>query len=289
MTPTIRTGLVALALTTAFSILPAQPTGRPTSPRATDSELSLLGIRLLDPGIKVINKYGTPDEILGLSTGGGGGASPSGTGSSAPGTGPSGGGGNSGGGGGNTGSSAAPLIYRPGDVIGDPFGSGTNAFRQFSPDGDGGDGGAPRSPSRGGSSGGGAPSSPSAAGAGPGGGGPGGGGGGGAAGTATIFTRWVYKKGTSQFSFVFDKGNRVVQIEALGLNDYRVKTRKGGTFGWDFGKLIKTYGAPESYEVGGQNLVVKYLVKKRVAFRLSRLRPNEKHRVTGIVIAAGKD
>ena len=172
---------------------------------------------------------------------------------------------------------------RPDGMIGDPFNTGT--LNQFAPEDD------PRG-------GGGPPSRPSAAGAGGGGGSrggfdPGGGSGGSGienagTGASTRFTRWVYKKGTSQFAFVFDRRNRVVQIEAVGLNDYRVKTRRSVKFGSDFSSIIKSYGAPEGYDVGGNNLVVKYLVDTKVAFRLTRTQPNAPHRVTGIVIAAGK-
>jgi hypothetical protein len=88
--------------------------------------------------------------------------------------------------------------------------------------------------------------------------------------------------------FVFDKFNRVVQIEAIGLQNSRVKTRRGTTFGANFASLIKRYGAPDGYEVGGDNLVVRYLSNYRVAFRLNRLGQDKPHVVTGIVVAAGR-
>lgn len=101
-------------------------------------------------------------------------------------------------------------------------------------------------------------------------------------------TRWVYNRPTGRYGFVFDKFNRVVQIEALGSRDSRVRTRKGVTYGATVQQLIQKYGAPDAYEIGGQHIILRYLVKDRVAFRLSRLKPKDKHRVTGVVVAAAK-
>ncbi len=235
------------------------------SPRGkvTNAEFQLVGVRLYDPGDKIIRMFGSPNEIMAINFGGSGSAGP---------------GGATGGGGGGTsanGSGAGAALARedvlPG-LIGDPFNTGR--LNQFSPDEPGGD------PAQGGTSGRGAASAGDGA--------AGGGATGGAASARTIFTRWVYKRGTSRYAFVFDKFNKVIQIEALGFSDKKVKTRKGVAFGTEFGALIKLYGAPDGYEVGGQNIVVRYLVNKRVAFRLSRLTKDGKHKVTGIVVAAGK-
>ena len=45
---------------------------------------------------------------------------------------------------------------------------------------------------------------------------------------------------------------------------------------------------PDAYEISGDSIVVRYLVRDHVAFRLSRLKAKEPHKVTGIVVAAGK-
>ncbi|MES1228173.1 MAG: hypothetical protein ABUL72_05840, partial [Armatimonadota bacterium] len=125
-----------------------------------------------------------------------------------------------------------------------------------------------------------------------GGGGPaagGGGGGGGAAapsGTAT-YTRWVYNKDNSKYAFVLDQNNRIIQIEALGIRNSKIRTKKGVTFGSSFAQIMNRYNIPEQYEFGGGNLVMKYLVKYRVVFRLAKLDAKKPHVVTGIVIAAG--
>jgi hypothetical protein len=114
-------------------------------------------------------------------------------------------------------------------------------------------------------------------------------GGGGDTGGRILFTRWVYNRNGSKYGFVLDKSNRVVQIEAIGLSNPKVKTKKGITFGSTFAQLIRKYNAPDGYEISGDNVVVRFLVRNKVAFRLSRLGPNKPQVVTGIVVAAGKN
>lgn len=92
----------------------------------------------------------------------------------------------------------------------------------------------------------------------------------------------------SRYAFILDKFNRVIQIEAIGIKDPRVSTRRGIRFGSSFSSLIRSYNAPDGYEIAGNNLVVRYLVFDRVAFRLQKLDPRKPHVVTGIVVAAGK-
>jgi len=273
------------------------------------AETGLLGISLYDPGIKIIKKYGSPDQIQGLATSGQAiGGAPSGGG--APGRGgPAGGGGVAprGGGSGGAPASVEADIDRPGplgsSVIGDPFGE-AESFLQGRPPGvpPGANFGPPgagvQGPPRGASGGppngqfgppaGGRPAGLSGAG----GGGAGAGapnlGGGGGAGTKVIYTRWVYKRDNSRYAFVLDKFNRVVQIEAIGLTNAKVKTKRGLGFGSTFAQLIDKHSAPDGYEISGDNLVVRYLVRDHVAYRLSRVAADKPHRVTGIVVAAGK-
>jgi superfamily I DNA and RNA helicase len=87
---------------------------------------------------------------------------------------------------------------------------------------------------------------------------------------------------------VIDKFGRVVQIEAIGIQNARVKTRKGIAFGDTFAEVIKAYRVPDGYEIAGDNVMVKFLTRSKVAFRLSRLGPEKPQVVTGIVVAAGK-
>jgi hypothetical protein len=114
------------------------------------------------------------------------------------------------------------------------------------------------------------------------------GGGGGGAMTSTVFTRWIYRRGGSRYGFILDRGNRVVQIEAVGLFNRKVRTRKGVGFGSTFADLIKRYRTPDGYEISGEQIVVRFLSRDKVAFRLSRLGPDKPHVVTAVVVAAGK-
>ena len=102
------------------------------------------------------------------------------------------------------------------------------------------------------------------------------------------FTRWVYNKEGCKFAFIIDKAGRVVQIEAIGIDNGRVKTKRGIGFGATFAQIFNSYSQPDGYEIGGDNLMVRYLVHDNVAFRLTRLETKKPQVVTGIVIAAGK-
>lgn len=243
--------------------------------KPSPSESTLVGVRLYDPGTKIVAMFGSPTEIQAVAFGGSNGGG-SGGGGTAPG--PKGAGG---GGGLNPSGGAAPPGIRddmgPGlsGMIGDPFGM-SGRDRQLGEPG--------LNPNF--SGGGGAP----AAGGGKGGGGGAAGMGGGTTGSTSsgiIFTRWVYNRGGSQYGFVFDKYNRVVQIEAIGIADPRVRSKRGVVFGTPFATVIKKYNAPEGYEINSDNIMLRYLQRDKVAFRLSRLKPNGPHQVTGIVIAAG--
>lgn len=242
-------------------------------------EVALCGITLYDPGQKVLSKYGSPDRIEALSVGtagdqGGGGGPSGGAGGARQGPNPG------GGGGGGNGPSAPPGGLSMGDFIGDPFGATMDRQRGASapPELEGGEGGG----------GGRTRSGPN-----PGGGGPtpgGGGGGGGAAGgsQSVQYTRWIYKRPSAQYAFVLDKYNKVVQIEAVGIRDSYVKTSRGVTFGMTFSQLMNKYFQPDGYDIAGDTMVVRFLQRGKVAFRLSRTTANQPQRITGIVIAAGK-
>jgi hypothetical protein len=114
-----------------------------------------------------------------------------------------------------------------------------------------------------------------------------GGGGGGAAVTAT-FTRWIYNRSGSKYGFVIDNKGRVVQIEAMGITNPRVKTSKGISFGDTFAEVIKKYQTPDGYDISGDTVMARFLTRSKVAFQFSRLAANKPQVVTGIVVAAGK-
>lgn len=272
----IGTTIAVMALGSAMVIAQNQT---PQARRGT-AENRLVGISLYDTGAKLVSTYGSPDEIQALTPGGG----------AAAGGGGGGGTGRGGGGGGGASSGAAteaPPAASLGDgdgfaLVGDPFGSGKEWRQQG-----GSSVGAPVSAGDGPGGGGGDDGGRGGAPSGRGGGGGGAAGGGGNSGKV-IFTRWVYKRSGSRYSFVLDKFNRVIQIEAIGMKNGNVKTRRGITFGSSFSSLIKAYNAPDSYEVNGDSLVVRFLVRDRVAFRLNRLYKDKPQVVTGVVVAAGK-
>jgi len=269
----------------------------------TGAENSLVGIKLYDSGLRVIDVYGTPDDIqaLNYSSGGAGGGAgaPGGTaGPGGPGGPPAGMGGPPGRGGGSSGpgnAGAASNIPDPfdlGDTVLDQAGRGMPGGRGR-PGGPNSIGGPPPGMGPGGPGGGrngGFPGGPPGGPGGPGGGAPGGGapGAGGGATDRVTFTRWVYNRDGSKYAFIIDKAGRVVQIEAIGLDNGRVKTKRGIGFGSTFASIIRNYSQPDGYEIGGENLMIKYLVHDNVAFRLSRLGTKKPQVVTGIVVAAGK-
>ncbi|AIE86873.1 hypothetical protein OP10G_3505 [Fimbriimonas ginsengisoli Gsoil 348] len=257
------------------------------------SENGLIGIKLYDSGARVVSLYGTPDQIQPVSVGTGsasGGGSPFGGGGSPFGGAPGGMPGPKGGGGMPGASGTGADVHGPFD-----FGNNILQFGSKGPGGQGRPGGMP----------GGMPGGQGMPGPGPGGAGPGGvpgppgssgfgggsngtpRGGGGAAEYAT-YTRWIYNRSGSKYGFIIDKFGRVVQIEAIGLQNNKVRTRRGVGFGATFAQLIKKYSTPDGYEISGDNVLVKFLTKNRVAFRLTRLGEKKPQVVTGIVVAAAK-
>ncbi len=253
---------MALAVVSA-SAMAQKPSG---------AENALVGIKLYDTGLRVVSVYGTPDAVQAVGGGGSAigpaGGGPAG-GPAGPSTGPSGGMRGPAGPGGGGGPSTAPSAFHDPASFGNLFLQGAPSTAPVGAPGGG--------PGRG-------PSGASGEGGGPGGGGVGNAGGGG----RILYTRWVYNRNGSKYGFVLDKSNRVVQIEAIGLTNSKVKTSRGITFGSTFAQLIRKYNAPDGYEISGENVVVRFLVKNKVAFRLSRLGADKPQVVTGIVVAAGK-
>ena len=251
-------------------------------------ETGLLGIKLYDSGLRVISVYGNPDSIT---TVGGGTSGAGGGGNGAP---PGGFGGPGAAGAGGSGASAAQ--FRPGDLV--PGGGFDGPLPDLQKGGGGftggGAGASPPAPGQGrGPTGPGGPG-PSGPG-GPGPSGPGGAGPGGAGGTATeaaVFTRWTYNRNGCKLAFVIDKFDRVIQIEAIGLQNGRISTRRGIGFGSTFSSVMKAYASsqvdPDGYDISGNNFTIRFLTRQRVAFRLTQLSTKKAHVVTGIVVAAGK-
>lgn len=238
--------------------------GKTVATAANTAETGLIGVKLYDTGIDIVNKFGSPDEIQDVATGAGGAIGPAGAGGGAAG-GRGGGGGNRGGGGASAAADwmTPELDWNPINVQGPPSIGGTGGSGVTTPQGGGG-------------------------GAQGGGGGRAGGGGAAGADARVVYTRWVYRRGNSRYAFVLNRYNQVIQIEAIGSNDPKVATSRGVRYGTQFAEIIKKYGAPDGYEINGNTLVLRYLVKNKVAFRMNRLQTDGKHVVTGVVVAAGK-
>lgn len=323
----MRISYLTLALAAAFAVSALAPAAPPkktakkkTSAKAPvvkkiGAENGLVGIHLYDSGLTLLKKYGNPIDIQGVSVGGqaagpgsgfGGPAGgpmgsmgPMGPGGMRGGAGPMGPSG-AGGGGGGMAPALSDLKIDPETLLYAPPGAGSSGGNQ----GGGAPAGGMQAPGMGGSAAGAPPGMMGGPGGPPGmmggmGGYPGMMGPGGAGAPAgsnmgsgfsgrTVFTRWVYNRPSSRYAFILDKFNRVVQIEAIGLQDSKVRTARGIGFGAQFKQIITAYGAPDAYEISGNSLVIRYLVKHKVAFRLNRLGENKPHVVTGIVVAAGK-
>lgn len=278
---------------------------RKASYSTSGAETSLVGIKLYDSNVRVLDLYGSPDSIEGVfATGGSGSGGNFGPGAGSPGAGFPGAGAPSAGfpgaPGGRGGDASADVNY--------PFNFGDDILKQTMPANQSTAGISPAA-KRPGVGGGGAPSSGGYPGAGPSGapgagfpgggpsgpGFPGGGpsgtpgvGGGAVAGERVTYTRWIYTRSGTKYGFIIDKSGHVVQIEAIGLSNPKVRTRRGAGFGSSFGDIIRKYGNPDGYELAGDNVMMRYLTKSKVAFRLSRLEAKKPQVVTGIVVAAGK-
>ncbi|GIV01909.1 MAG: hypothetical protein KatS3mg015_0739 [Fimbriimonadales bacterium] len=219
------------------------------------AESGLMGIKLYDSGVKVVQKFGSPNDIEAITfdtqaAGGGGGGNAGGGG---------GGGGFSGGGGAGNQTAEARL---PGGYVVPPMG-----MRQM---------GGIVPPGR---EGGGRP----------GGGGASAGGGGTTGSTATQYVRWIYRRGAgSSVNFVLNKFNKVVQIEVIGISNSAARTSKGITLGSAMASVIQKYGDPDGYDIANDYFMVRFLRTHNVAFRFARENNNTPYRCTGIVVSAGK-
>ena len=255
--------------------------------KKSEAETGLLGIKLYSTGLTVVERFGTPDSIEAVNVGGtvgGGGAGgfgrPGGAGGPGmpgrPGMPPGGIPGVPGGG-----PAGVPMKYGQGSGL-----DFANSLLQMKPTLGPGAGGPP-----GGMSG--RPGMPPGV---PGGaGGPGVPGGAGGQSTGVLFTRWIYNRGGCQYAFIFDKFNRVVQIEAVGLNSSLAHTIRGIRLGATIAQVIRKYeynpghelDAPE-YDINGDTITLKFLTKNHVAFRFSRIQTGHPQVCTGIAVAAGK-
>ena len=251
------------------------------------TENGLGGFRLFETGVRLLDVFGNPDDIQAVGVGGaavgpsGGpaGGAPTGGGAPAGGGGPRGGNNPKGGGGG--GGADTDLGFT------NDFSWGDTSINQD---------GVPPGKRRGGGTSGGFGPPPGASGLPPGAGGVpptgGGAGGGNTGGSSTnarqSYTRWIYNRPQVKYGFIIDRFDKIVQIEAIGLTNPKVRTKTGITFGSTFKDVIKRYGQPEVMELGANQMILRYLVLNKVAFRLNRLGVNKPYQVTAMMVAAGK-
>lgn len=298
---------IAITIATASLV-----TGLSAQGTQTKAETGLVGVKLYDSGLKLVNVFGNPNEIQVVTIGGGGGAGigagrgagagmnragfggpPAGL--SVPGGVPGGFGGPPGGipgipgapsTGGKKGPMGAAADMGPGLGFGDAIlqQSGLTQGDSLRQDAEGSSvpGGGMSGPPGGipgfggmGRAGGGMPGM---------GGGPMGGG----ATESAEFTRWVYNRSGSRYGFIVNKQNQIVQIEAVGLTDAKVNTRRNVRFGETFANVLKKHGDPDGYEISGDTIVVRYLKNDKVAFRFNKLKKDGPFQVTGVVVSAGK-
>lgn len=261
----MRTKWISLAVCAAALACLVNPAYPQSS--AGHGETGLVGVKLYDTGMKLLQMFGNPDQILPIGSSGAGAA-----GGAAGGGGRGGKNGSAAGAGGGAGAGAGGS----GVSLDSPFDFGDQMLLQQQ-----------SIPMMQAGAGGGGDDIPPAGG----GRGRAGGGGGGraaAAATAQQYLRWVYKRNGCQYGFILDKSNRVVQIEVIGLENKKVHTRRGIGFGDTFKDVMEHYQVPESYQINGDTIVMQYLVRDKVAFRLNRLGVDKPHVVTAIVVAAGK-
>ncbi|MCW5942966.1 MAG: hypothetical protein KIS66_12085 [Fimbriimonadaceae bacterium] len=300
----MRLRTIAITIATASLV-----TGVSSQGTSTKAETGLVGVKLYDSGLKLVNVFGNPNEIQVVTIGGGGGAGigagrGAGAGMNRSGFGgPPAGIGIPGGVPGGFGGPPAGIPGVPGSTggkkgpmgaaadMGPGFGdailqqSGLSQGDRLRQDAEG-------SSIPGGGMGGPPGGIPGFGGMGRAGGGMGGpgaamGGGGGAVEPAE-FTRWVYNRSGSRYGFIVNKQNQIVQIEAVGLTDPKVNTRRNVRFGATFASVLKKHGDPDGYEISSDTIIVRYLKNDKVAFRFNKLKRDGAFQVTGVVVSAGK-
>lgn len=286
---------IAVTIVTASLV-----TGLSAQGTKTKAETGLVGVKLYDSGLRLVNLFGNPNEIQVVTIGGGGGAGIGAGRGAGAGMNRAGFGGPPAGlsvpggipgvpgaptGGGKKGPMGAAADMGPGLGFGDAIlqQSGLTQGDSLRQDAEGfsipGQSGPPGGiPGFGGMgrAGGGMP--------GMGAGAPVGGG----ASESAEFTRWVYNRSGSRYGFIVNKQNQIVQIEAVGLKDGKVTTRRNVRFGETFANVLKKHGDPDGYEISSDTIVVRYLKNDKVAFRFNKLKKDGPFQVTGMVVSAGK-
>lgn len=99
---------------------------------------------------------------------------------------------------------------------------------------------------------------------------------------------WVYERGQNTYMFLFNKDGRVIQIQSFGYRPAGMRgdrTSRGVILGDTAEKIYRLYGWPDSVVKEGDNLILDYSTKAKVAFQLLDRRDGKGSRVVGITIA----
>lgn len=99
---------------------------------------------------------------------------------------------------------------------------------------------------------------------------------------------WVYERGQNTYMFLFNKDGRVIQIQSFGYRPAGMRgdrTARGVMLSDTAEKIYRLYGWPDSVIKEGENLILDYSTKAKVAFQLLDRRDGKGSRVVGITIA----
>jgi hypothetical protein len=246
----VRAAVAFLACVALAGVAQAQAEEKPAKTEKYIVDTGFLGVKLLDPHIRVLEEWGTPTRVEAVQmrqeAGGGavGGANPFGA-IAGPGTGVGGGpvaAGVAGGGGRLGRGGMAPMaagvagIAGPGAVAGGAIAGGGGGYEGE---------------------------------------------------ITTNYTRWVYERGDASYAFLIDENNKVIQIDALGIpGSSPFKTKGGIKLGSTFAEVMKAYRDPDTFQFKGETMQVRFLTHSHVVFQFKTL--NNQQRVVYIVVAAGK-
>ncbi len=105
-------------------------------------------------------------------------------------------------------------------------------------------------------------------------------------GTDFNFTRWTFQRKSSRYSFVLNPNGEILLIEAQGLEDSKVQTKKNITLGDLFSKAIAQYGNPDKYTKIKNNLLVNYQNKYGLVLGITKENHSSKYLISQIIISA---
>ncbi len=100
------------------------------------------------------------------------------------------------------------------------------------------------------------------------------------------YSRWIYQKSSSRYSFILNPKGKVILIEAQGLSDGNAKTSKGISLGNSMASLVGKYKFPDTWTKLTSSLMAKYQQKYRVVFGLSKTDDSKTYQVSQIIVTS---